>query len=216
MRERKSDGKTERDAEEEHDSEHTLGQVHKTATAQRSRRRHCRWRWRMYRRRCRCLSDSRMKVRDAWWSYAPPRQQHDDGGAHSHSIDRHQTALQCRHRCVHQHSRACSLPAHVVVCAEMRITVTRIACIAPHVASQASSIFGVATRRCVATIVSSLEPSVSHDIMICDGYIACSATTWTGYLLAPQVGVADGFATLVANATYQVVRLRLRRRDLRL
>jgi hypothetical protein len=89
--------------------------------------------------------------------------------------------------------------------AEKRITVIRGACIAPHVASQASSIFGVATRRCVSTIVSSLEPSFSHDIMVCDGCIACSATTWTGYLLAPHVGVADGCAILVANAPHHVV-----------
>jgi hypothetical protein len=136
--------------------------------------------------------DSQMMVRDAWWSHAPPRQQHDDdGGAHAHSIDRHRTALQCRHRRVHQHSRACSLPVRVAVCAEIRITVIRVACIAPHVASQASSIFGVATRRCVRTIVCSLEPSVSHDVMVSDGYIACSATIWTGYLLAPHVGAAD-------------------------
>ncbi len=92
----------------------------------------------------------------------------------------------------------------------------RIACIAPHAASQASSIFGVATRRCVRTIVCSLEPSVSHDVMVSDGYIACSAATWTGYLLAPHVGVADGCAILVANAPHHVVVVRLQWRGQRL
>jgi hypothetical protein len=54
--------------------------------------------------------------------------------------------------------------------------------------------FGVATRHCVVTIVSSfkVEPSVSQDIMTCDGYIASSATTWCGNLLVPQVDVAGG------------------------
>jgi hypothetical protein len=65
--------------------------------------------------------------------------------------------------------------------------------------------FGVATPRCVGTIVSSLESSASQDILICDGYIAHSATTETSYLLVPQIEVADVCAMLVANASHQIV-----------
>jgi hypothetical protein len=68
--------------------------------------------------------------------------------------------------------------------------------------------FGVATRPRVGAIPSSLEPRACQDYVVLDRYIACSATKWTGYLLVPQVGVADGCAILVANAPHQVMRVR--------
>jgi hypothetical protein len=76
--------------------------------------------------------------------------------------------------------------------------------------------FGVATRRCVGRINSTLGPSTCQHILICDVYIARSATIRTGYQLVPQLGCAQGCAILVANAPHQAARVQPRRHDHRL
>ena len=93
------------------------------------------------------------------------------------------------------------------LCKEMRIAVIRVACTDLHAASQASSILASQHGAVLAQSPAILEPKSRQDYVLLDDCIACGATTWAGYLLMPQVEVADGCVILVANAPHHIVRV---------